>query len=142
VSLLLLVGCGTQPPPAQVAGTVRLEGRPLDNCLITFLPEPSQGAPTPHAVGVTDARGRYHLRLADQRAGVHLGWHRVTFQDLSVSTGIARRDNGMLDQQAADSTSVPVRAARLPPGLADPQATPFRKQIHAGRQTIDFDLLP
>jgi hypothetical protein len=44
IALSPLFGCGRNPPPASAEGTLRLNGKPLDNCLVTFLPEPGQGA--------------------------------------------------------------------------------------------------
>ncbi|MDZ7617663.1 MAG: type II secretion system protein [Patescibacteria group bacterium] len=42
---LLLPSCGRDAPPAMVEGVPRMRGRPLDQCLITFLPEPGNETP-------------------------------------------------------------------------------------------------
>ena len=44
IAVAATLGCGRDSPPATVEGTLRLNGTPLDNCLVTFLPEPGQGA--------------------------------------------------------------------------------------------------
>jgi len=133
-------GCGQKPPPANVEGTVRLDGSPLDNCLITFLPQLSQKEPQRHASAVTDERGHYRLRLADQREGASLGPHRVTVQDLSVSTGVRRRDHGTADLEIGRSPPTPMRRSRVPPRYSSSAQTPLRQEIRAGAQRIDFDI--
>ena len=103
LAIVTLAGCGRGKSPATVGGTLRLNGKPLDNCLITFLPEPDQADPGPHSTGLTDQQGAYQLRLADQQERVAIGWHRVTVQDLSVSTGVVRRDHETVEPEPDDS---------------------------------------
>jgi hypothetical protein len=140
LTVLVVTGCGQEAPPATVEGTLRLDGRPLDNCLITFLPEPGQEEATPHSTAVTDQRGSYRLRLADQREGASVGWHRVTVQDLSVSTGVLRRDHGTVDQQVDETDPPPVRRSRLPESYSSPAATPLKEEIQPGPQVIDLEI--
>lgn len=139
VILALCGGCGSEPPPAQVEGTLRVNGKPLDRCLITFLPEPDRGKAPPHATAVTDHQGRYRLRLPDQREGASLGWHRVTVQDLAVSTGVHRRDHGWIEAQQ-DRSKPPVRQSRVPALYGSSGDTPLRKEVHAGHQVMDLDI--
>jgi len=140
LALALCSGCGRDAPPATVEGTVRLGGRPLDNCLVTFLPEPGQGTDSPHSAGLTDEHGRFRLRRADQQDGVATGWHRVTVLDRSVSTGVRRRDHGTLDVAVEESTPPPVRHSRVAPRYASATETPLRKEVKPGHQVIDVDL--
>lgn len=138
--LTLLLGCGQDAPPATVEGTLRINGKPLDNCLITFLSEPGQEVTGPHSTGVTDDRGCYRLRFDDQREGASIGWHRVTVQDLSVSTGVRRRDHGTVDQEVDETTPPPVRRPRVPARYNSPKDTPLRKEAKPGQQVIDLDV--
>ena len=134
-------GCGRDSPQATVEGTLRLDGKPLDNCLITFLPEPGQEGHRPHSTGLTDRHGSYRLRYDNGQEGAAIGWHRVTVQDLSVSTGMHRRDHGTVDMEM-DETSPPppARRSRVAPRYTSPPDTPLRKQVKPGHQVIDLDV--
>ena len=141
LAFMTLAGCGSSESSATVGGTLRLNGKPLDNCLITFLPEPDQADPGPHSTGVTDRQGAYRLRFADQQERVAVGWHRVTVQDLSVSTGVVRRDHGAVEAEPDDSgNAAQVRPSRIPENYASVSKTPFRKEVHPGHQVIDLDI--
>lgn len=141
VALAPLLGCGRDSPPATVEGTVRLNGKPLDNCLITFLPEPGREAKGPRSSGLTDKSGSFRLRRDDQKEGAATGWHRVTVQDLSVSTGVIRRDHGKADEGMDENTPPPpVRRSRLPEQYTSPRDTPLRREVKAGHQVIDLDI--
>lgn len=133
-------GCGRDDPPAAVEGTLRMNGRPLDNCLITFLPEPGGEATGPHSSALTDARGHYRLRLDDQRPGAAVGRHRVTVQDLSVSTGVRRQDHGAVDKDVEETPPLPPRPSRVPASYASPADTPLRRETKPGPQVIDLDV--
>ena len=144
-SLLLAVaacfGCARDSPPATVEGTVRLDGEPLDNCLISFLPEPGQEVRRPHSTGLTDRHGSYRLRCDNQQRGAAIGWHRVTVQDLSVSSGVRRRDHGAVDLEMEETAPPPpVRPSRVPKPYTSASDTPLRKEVKPGHQVIDLDI--
>lgn len=122
-------------------GTLRLGGRPLDNCLITFFPESAQDAEFPRSTGLTDRQGCYRLRFDDQQEGAAIGWHRVTVQDLSVSTGVHRRDHGTFDASMEETAPPPpVRRSRVTQRFMSPEDTPLRQEVKPGHQVIDFDI--
>jgi len=136
----LLLGCGQEAPVATVEGKLRINGQPLDNCLISFLPESGQNEPGPHSTGVTDDRGYYRLRLPDQQEGASVGRHRVTVVDLSVCTGVHRRDHGAVDRETNQTTPPTVRRSRVPTRYSSPADTPLRRDTRPGPQTIDLDI--
>ncbi len=141
LALTMLAGCGRDPPPATVEGTLRLRGEPLDNCLVTFSSEPGQDAEGSRSTGLTDQQGSYRLRFDNQQEGAAVGWHRVTVQDLSVSTGVRRRDHGTVDAETAENAAPPpVRPSRVPEGYLSPASTPLRKEVKPGHQVIDLDI--
>jgi len=141
VASIWLFGCGQHPPPATVEGTLRLDGKPLDHCLITFLPEPGQAAKGPHSTGVTDRQGAYRVRFDSRQEGAAVGRHRVTVQDLSASSGVVRRDHGTADADVNENTPPPpVRRSRVPQSYMSPNETPLRKEVQAGHQVIDLDI--
>lgn len=112
----------------------------MANCLVTFLPEPGKESPGPHSTAVTDENGHYRLRLPDQREGASVGPHRITVQDLSVSTGVARRDHETVDLAIDRSASTPLRRSRVPAKFGSPSETPLREDIRPGAQRIDLDI--
>ena len=141
LALTACSGCGRGLPPATVEGTVHLKGKILDNCLVTFFPEPGQEANCPHSTGLTDQQGRYRLRHDDGQEGAAIGWHRVTVQDLSVSTGVLRRDHGTVDLERDETAPPPpARRSRVAPRYTSPAETPLRKQVKPGHQVIDLDV--
>ena len=139
--LTMLSGCGRDSPQATVEGTVRRGGKPLNNCLVTFFPDPGPKPQRPHSTGLTNQQGMYRLRFDDQQEGTAIGWYCVTVQDLSVSTGVRRRDHGTVDAETAENgLPPPVRPSRVPDGYMSPTTTPLRKEIKPGPQMIDLDI--
>jgi hypothetical protein len=76
---LLLSACQpaeTGPPLVPVAGTVTLDGRPLEGALVTLIP--TGETPGQAGSGRTDAEGRFKIvSLQDGRDGVAPGTHQV-----------------------------------------------------------------
>ena len=141
IALAPLLGCGRDSPADTVEGTLRLNGNPLDNCLITFLPEPGQGVKSPRSTGVTNRQGAYRLRFDNQQEGAAVGRHRVTVQDLSASSGVVRRDHGAVDAEVNENTPPPpFRRSRIPQSYMSSSDTPLRKEIRPGHQVLDLDI--
>ena len=82
VSSLALAGCGGPGyEVVPVSGTVTLDEKPMANVHVSFQPI-AEGKdnpnPGPGSFGVTDAQGKYELRLFDSDApGAVVGRHRV-----------------------------------------------------------------
>lgn len=141
LAMTLLVGCGQRPLPATVEGTLSRAGKPLDNCLVIFLPETPQDAGSSRFVGLTDELGRYRLRCDRQREGASVGEHRIVVEDLSVSTGISRRDHGAVDAEREEVVTPPlVRRSRVPDNYSSASQTPLRKEVTPGHQVIDLQI--
>jgi len=139
--LTMLSGCGRHAPQATVEGTLRLDGRPLDRCLVTFLPNPGQEGKPLRSTGLTDRQGSYRLCFDNQEEGAAIGWHRVTIEDLSVSTGVRRRDHGTVDEEVEETTSRPsLRRSRVPERYTSATDTPLLKEVKAGHQVIDLEI--
>ena len=117
VGLLAAVGCGK---PATVAvGIVMLDGVPVDNAMLDFIPE-RRDARTGSAV--TDASGRYAATLAATA-------YRVTMRK--------QRRIGQSEKEAAKG-GVPSDDYEdiLPAIHGDPAKTPLRVEPVEGRRTI------
>src|SRR5687767_15247267 len=73
VLMLVLVGCGPSGPEiASVSGRVTMDGKPLANATVVFIPE--NGRP---AGATTDADGRYELNFNEYREGAIPGKNMV-----------------------------------------------------------------
>ncbi len=128
---VVAAGCGNRGPLGQVKGTVRLDGQPLEDAAVTFLPDGAEGASAPHSTGKTDAAGHFQLRCEDGREGAPVGWHRVTVEDLAPYR-LPRDDN-------APATAGALKP-RVPGAYHDPGKTPIRREVKPGEQTIDLEL--
>jgi hypothetical protein len=128
---ITIAGCAGKPPLAQVEGTVRLDGRPLSDVLVCFLPDPDKQTSGPRSVAVTDENGQYRLRCDDQREGAVLGWHRVLLEDMTLYS-VSRQDRA--------GGSRPALVSRLSPRYTTATQTPLYFEVKPGTQTIDLDL--
>jgi hypothetical protein len=127
---VILAGCASRVERGEVEGTVRHQGKPLANVLVTFLPDPDQGGTGVRAVGQTDEQGRYRSRDDGGRAGAPVGWYRVVLEDLATYA-VPREADGTLTRKP------PVR---FPARFGDLLKTPFRRQVQPSTQTLDLDL--
>ena len=79
ISLLLVIvlafpGCGAKPNYA-VRGSVTLDGKPLPEARVTFLPRDSNGTA---AMAITDPQGLYQLEQGFNIQGAAAGEYKVT----------------------------------------------------------------
>jgi hypothetical protein len=68
-----------------VAGTVTLDGKPLDGAIITFAPDAAKGNAAQISCTSPVTEGRYELQTtgttrADSGSGAPLGWYKVTLR--------------------------------------------------------------
>lgn len=73
---VLFTGCGGGPDDAPdlapVSGTVKLDGQPLADVVVTFIPESG-----PAATGKTDTQGNFTLSTKGSNDGAVIGNHKV-----------------------------------------------------------------
>ena len=51
---LIALGCGPRQQFADVSGVVKLNGRPMPDALVEFLPDPEKGTQGPMSMGTPD----------------------------------------------------------------------------------------
>jgi hypothetical protein len=78
--LLLASGCGKKGRVwelnQKVEGVVKLEGAPIPNVHVQFVPEdPVEQGPISH--GMTDEKGHFNLTTEDDRDGAVIGKHKI-----------------------------------------------------------------
>jgi hypothetical protein len=152
LALLLVAGaCGCQREEvfvyAPVSGKVTRHGTPLANVRVIFYADPESGTRGPRAFARTDASGQYHLRTDKGEDGAALGTHRVC---LVGATGVPQFVRQRFEkepqkvEQLAGKAGVSVGAQDTGGAVAASYGsvgeTPLRAEVHAGSQTIDFDL--
>ncbi len=135
-------GCGTRHY-AEVEGTLTLNGAPLGDVEIVFVPEPARGNGGNNASALTDAEGRYRLRTPkDNREAAAVGAYRVIVTDLLMVTDFTAAG---LPAAAGEKAAAPQgpggKKRRFPVAYGDVTDTPLKDvEVKPGRQTLDFDL--
>jgi len=88
---LLACGCGDSGPQmAPVSGVVTVDGAPVANAAVMFVPE-AGGRP---ATGLTDAEGKFSLETMEPGDGALVGKHKVTVTGVKT-TGIQATEDGL-----------------------------------------------
>lgn len=125
--LLLAVtcwGCGPGGPEiASVEGTVTMDGKPLPNAAVVFIPE--NGRP---AGATTDSEGHYVLNFTQGRQGAMLGKNSIRISTL--------RDA----DQKPDGTPIPASRETIP--MQYNAASKLEFMVEADKKNIaNFDLV-
>ena len=118
ICLLSFVGCGKNPAPAKVTGTVTLDGKPVPSAEITFAPE--DGSRLSQAM--TDAEGKYELRFSASTIGAVVGTHKVT-----IRTGPSEKS----DDPNAPKETIPSKYNT---------ESQLKETLKSGKNVVNFDL--
>lgn len=140
MTAFLAIGCGGREF-AEVEGQITLEGKPLGDVEVLFLPDPLKGNQGNNASAFTDPEGKYKLlALRDHRTGTVLGPHRVAITDLTMV--IDTTGTGGPGKTGKIGPTMPgTTPRRFPREYGDPLETPFQEiDIVSGKQTCNFDL--
>jgi len=121
-----------------VEGVVTLDGKPLADVEVQFIPEPDQGRGAVPASAYTNEAGRYRIE-AGGSGGVCVGTNRICVNDARLMMPGSGADPNDGTQQAAPKTGP--RRSRVPDIYSDATRTPHRAvAIRAGVQTVDLAL--
>lgn len=132
----LAAGCGgsTHPPLTQAAGVVTINGRPLPNATVSFIPldkENTAGV----ANGVSDDQGRFRLTTAG-KPGAAVGRHKVT-----VTEGPEPEDLRDESKQAEYRRyQAGLKNRPIPPQYGNPTQTPLEVTLAADQPEIKVEL--
>jgi hypothetical protein len=135
VTVAVLWGCGPPADPSlvPVTGTVTVEGQPLANATVTFIPK--DGTPGFGGTGKTDSSGKYTLAGSrDNAPGIPAGEYRVAISKRLMPDGS--------EVPATDNTPPMMSPAResLPVGYSNPATTQLTAAVKPGGGPIDFAL--
>jgi hypothetical protein len=140
LGLGLVVSCtGCGDPAAQlneqVEGTVSLDGTPLANVVIQFVPAAEGNKQPPGSSGYTDDKGKYRLACDNGKSGAVVGKHRVM-----VLTGRGEGNRGADDRDPESAKGTPGRRnPAVPPAYATLK-TPLEVEVTPDRHTYDLQL--
>lgn len=115
--LLILAGCGSKDGLGRVTGQVTLDGTPLSDASIEFVPVDGKGLTS---YGRTDAKGNYEMMATRSAKGSAVGKNSVritTYEVLDLKTTIPER--------------VPTKYNT---------ATELEREVKSGSNSIDFEL--
>lgn len=131
-SLMIATGCGSRGPQmADVEGTVKLNGKPLERIAVEFWPE-SDG---PRSIGETDKEGKFVLMSdSGKRKGASVGKHKVILRDAAVL------GDKFLGRAAENVDMSQGRKSRLTKRYTEAATTPLTREVKPGKNTIDLDL--
>lgn len=137
-----MIGCSSRGPKVEfVEGAVLLDGKPIDNATVCFIPQASSGD-TPRgltAVGRTKADGTFQLNaIAGARAGAGtaVGAYAIT---------IVKQEGPPIPEPDASGYLPPappnmdVRDV-IPKVYGSPTTTPLRADVIAGKNRFQFEL--
>ncbi len=125
--LLSFSGCGSDGPQlAEVAGTVTVDGKPIPNAVLTFIPT---GGSTSY--GKTDAQGKYKLMFTDSKSGAMLGTHNVEIE-------VKRYSKDEVNEMKAAGLEASSEFVPIPKKYKQPGA--LTADVKKGGNTIDFTM--
>jgi len=155
---LAVMGCSQEHPYGEVEGVVTLDGKPLTNVEIVFMPDPEKGNRGRRSTAVPDKDGHFRIASDAGQTGAPVGFHRVIVNDLLKprkgdlpipNVKVADEEKGG-EGGAVGVKAPPVAAAgpnptqkkqRFSDDYEDALKTPFRDiEVKAGSQTINLEL--
>lgn len=140
LALIAVAGCDSGPPTGDVTGTVTMDGKPLTNAIVSFVPQ--GGGQT--AIGKTDSSGKYELYRRGER-GALIGSHTIvitTVQEPAAAAPSISSDSDEYLKQAAGGNPSDYNQAIVKepiPARYNKQST-LVMEVAAGENTIDLEL--
>lgn len=133
-------GCGGAKP-IPVHGTVTVDGKPLADAGVSFIPVGGKGRP---AFGGTDAAGKYRMTTESPGDGAFPGeytvtivWEELPHEYMKYREGAPRKKELLKDYLAWKETHKPVPSP-VPAIYADPSKTPLKQTVPAPNGVADF----
>jgi hypothetical protein len=128
--LVVAAGCRDSLPLGEVDGVITMDGQPLPEVLITFVPEAAGNGTPVRSMAVSDDEGRYRLQAETLVSGAVLGEHRVIVEDLAV----------LKAPRTEDGTVITHPPNRFPSHYSDPLKSPLRATVDDASQHIPLEL--
>jgi hypothetical protein len=136
---LSAAGCGKQSPPpvTEAGGVVLLNGNPLPNAQVQFVPDLSGFGAELNSTAITDEQGRFQLTCAkDQQAGAVVAKHRVVVTDAP-----SKYRGPSAEAQAGYASYVKTLKNRpIPEQYGSVGGTPLRVEVKADQKEYKIEL--
>jgi hypothetical protein len=131
-----IIGCGARDTDSlrrvPVSGTITLDGKPLGNTEVTFIP--TGNTKGRGATGFTTAEGRFELSVSNGRPGVPAGEYRVVLNKLVMPDGSDFPLNSPVPPIESPAREL------LPACYSNAESTTLTAMVPEGGSTIDFSL--
>jgi hypothetical protein len=125
--LVLCAGCGDGGPPlGRVEGVISVDGVPLTNAKLTFMPETGTTS-----YGATDKNGKYSLMFTDTKHGAMLGKHIVEIE-------VSRMSKAEAAELKAQGIEVGQSNLEIPRQYK--QRGALTAEVKSGKNEINFEL--
>ncbi|MCA9117220.1 MAG: hypothetical protein KDA79_19255 [Planctomycetaceae bacterium] len=111
-------------------GQVTLDGTPVTNGIVRFLPDRDAGTSGPIASAVLDENGKYELLSPGNRSGAVVGSHLVTV--ICNDLGVREVSEGVFEDTG--------EKCLVPGKYATETTSGLRATVEEGPNTIDFKL--
>lgn len=141
-AFLAITGCNSGPEFGEVEGVITVNGRPMQDAEVVFMPDPEAATVGPTSSGYTDEKGHYQLVTNKGQIGAVIGTHRVCIRDLTTLPTPPMLDAEGNRQRGAPAGAKPAaRVPRMSATYSSSHATPLRGvEVKPGVQTLDFPL--
>lgn len=141
LAAVVFPGCGEgRPDTAPVSGRVLLNGEPVPDASVTFIPEGGRSAN-----GVTDAQGQFQLTTFQEGDGAILGEHTVTVTPLAgdvpeeIPDDYSYTDSGQNGSGKNNGSGQAGGPSPIPSRYADPATSNLTFTVEAGGKN-EFDV--
>lgn len=136
-ALVGLIGCGASTGPIPLSGIVKLDGKPLSNASISFVPEGTGK----QATGTTDDGGKFVLSTIDPRDGAFPGKYKVVIAPNTIASEVTESESAdaamMADAAAAKSKKS--TTPKFPQAYTRLDQTPITQEVPAKAEVV-FEL--
>lgn len=133
--LILLGGCNRDSGYGHVSGKVTVDGNPVTEGIITFVPENG-----PAAVGFIGADGTYHLTTL-KKDGVIVGQHRVTIHATRLGPRANAAPTSIEDEVKSGASGATEKVEWIvPERYSQLSTTDLTATVNPEQQTLNFDL--
>ncbi len=126
---LLIVGCGEGNGTIPVSGIVKMDGQPVVDASVSFIPQSEGGQ---QATGTTDASGKFVLSTVDPRDGAMPGKYKVV---IAPNTRVDEAQDGMSadEAMAADAAAAAkkpkAKGSQFPEQYTRLDKTPLTQEV-------------
>jgi hypothetical protein len=140
LATLPVAGCKKTPPPlTEVEGRVLLNGNPLPNAYVEFMPELKGWGAEVNSTGLTDDKGYFRLTWAyREQPGAVVATHRVVVTDPPPTKEMRGPSQASQERLAAFLTSLKNRP--IPKQYGGYSETPLRVEVKPDQKVYDLVL--